>query len=278
MSKNTASGALLSQKPPKRLKNDAFDQANSMADRYRGMTQIADDQWGGPAGGRGGADATVERKNEFPVMINKPKKDRDTKLRIKSEYAAQRAGGIDIGKPVLNDSDLQVIQDLERSKQEIDFESWLASFYDLNDPATARLVEEMMPEYYEKRMQGIEHQAELQKNLALIRLRGPKTKQDHMIIYLLHTGRLPMPKGAVFEPDSWSWTDKDFNRGMLSPRQPWFAKKKVDKNDPVGSLAARSAAFGGDIGSDVPNIGGLRTGHPQSGWDLLWKGGLEARR
>jgi hypothetical protein len=41
---------------------------------------------------------------------------------------------------------------------------------------------------------------ELQKNLALIRLRGPQTKQDHIIMHLFLTGRLPGPKGPLFEP------------------------------------------------------------------------------
>jgi len=251
-----AAKALLSQRAPKKLKNDAYDQANSAKVRYRGQTMIHDNGWGATLGGMNPEPESYAR--EYPVQLNKPHPDRDTKLRLKREYAEGRAGGVNLGKAVLNDSDLKVIEDIERQKQTNSFESFVASYFDLSDPATAKLVEDMMPEYYEKRQESIEHQAELQKQLALIDLRGVKTKQDLMVLYLLQTGAIPMPNGALFEPKKWSMDNKDFTRGILNPRR-YFASGKLDKKDPIGTLAGRAAAgvtpyAGGNLGTSAWDI------------------------
>lgn len=236
-----AAQKLLSQRAPKRLKNDAYDEVNSAKNRYRDLTMIHDNDWGKTAGGQERDPEAYAR--QYPVMLNKPKPDRDTKLRLKQEYISQQgAGGVNLGEAHLNDSDLKVIEDIEKQKQTNSFESFVASYYDMNDPATAKLVEEMMPEYYEKRQESIEHMAELQKQLALIDLRGPKSKQDLMVLYLVNTGAIPLPKGTLFEPREWSKTNEDFTRGILNPRR--YFSTKIDKRNPIGSMVARRDAGG----------------------------------
>lgn len=230
-----AAKALLSQRAPKRVKNDAYEEANSAAERYRGATMISSNEWGGRT--PGGEQPEV-MSNEFPVMINKPNRDRDTRLRLKKQYIAAKAAGTgpDLGAALLDDKDLEAFQDIEKQSQVISFESFLASYFDMNDPATAKLVEEIMPEYYQKRAEAIEHQAELQKNMALIRLRGPQSKKDLMLIYLLATGAIPMPLGGIFDPKKWSYTDRNFTRGMLNPRKYHNPVVQLSKRDPIGDL------------------------------------------
>lgn len=252
-----AAKALLSQRAPKKLKNDAYDQANSAKVRYRGQTMIHDNGWGATVGGTGPEPESYGR--EYPVQLNKPKPDRDTKLRLKQEYIAQQGSGVNLGQAHLSDGDLKVIEDIERQKQTNSFESFVASYFDLSDPATAKLVEDMMPEYYEKRQESIEHQAELQKQLALIDLRGVKTKQDLMVLYLLQTGAIPMPEGALFEPKKWAHRDRDFTRGILNPRRYFNVASGVDKKRPISSMAAAQAA---NIPISVGKLG-------QGSWDIL---------
>jgi hypothetical protein len=126
------------------------------------------------------------------------------------------------------------------------------------DPATAKLVDEIMPEYWEKRMEVIENQAELQKNLALIRLRGPTSKKDFMVLYMLNTGQLPLPRGSVFEPEKWSYSNANMNRGMLNPRRYYPPQVKLDsegKRDPIGAIsAAYGQGFGQGVAAPNPNL------------------------
>lgn len=261
-----AAKALMNQRPPKRVKNDAFEQVNDLVERHRGTTRIASKEWGDAIGG-GRADP--QRANEFPVRINKPNRGRDTRMRLKHQYAQQygadgTGAGINLGRPELNDSDLQAFGDIEKQKQIVSFESWLASYLNMADPATAKLVDDIMPEYWEKRQEVIENQAELQKNLALIRLRGPTSKKDFMVLYMLNTGQLPLPRGSIFEPDKWSYSNQNFNRGMANPRRYYPAQVKLDaegKADPIGAISrAYANGFGGGVSNPnvvLPTIGNL---------------------
>lgn len=260
-----AAKALMNQRPPKRVKNDAFEQVNDMVERHRGTTRIASNEWGDAIGG---GKADPQRANEFPVRINKANRNRDTRLRLKQQYQAQRreggAGSFDVGQALLNDGDLQALADVEKQKQMVSFESWLASYLNMADPATAKLVDEIMPEYWEKRMEVIENQAELQKNLALIRLRGPTSKKDFMVLYMLNTGQLPLPRGSVFEPEKWSYSNANMNRGMLNPRRYYPPQVKLNENDKRDPIGAISNAYGQGFGQGVtapnarlPSIGAL---------------------
>lgn len=257
-----AAKALMNQRPPKRVKNDAFEQVNDLVERHRGTTRIASNAWGTAIGG-GGGDA--ERANEFPVRINKANRNRDTNMRLLHQYNEGRKDGTvpNLGQAILERSDLQSFADVEKQKQIVSFESWLASYLNMADPATAKLVDEIMPEYWEKRQESIENQAELQKNIAMIRMRGPTSKKDFMIIYMLNTGQLPLPQGSIFEPDKWSYNNADFNRGMANPRRYYPPYVKLDANgkkDPIGTIAK---AYGQGFGqmpaqaAGLANIGGL---------------------
>jgi hypothetical protein len=240
-----ATKALRGMKRPKSQSNDAYEAINDMVERHRPPVMIESD-WGPRIGGPGAA-GNKKRPNEFPVQINKPNRGRDTHLLLKHEYAKQRANGgdaaLDIGEPHLNDRDLGAFEDLQKQKQKVSFAAWLSSYLNVADPATQRLVAEIMPEYYTDREAVIENQAELQKNLALIRMRGPQSKQDFLMIYLLSTGQIQMPKGSIFEPQSWSYDNTDFTRGMFNPRRYYAAGAIKDKSDPIGELA-KGAAFG----------------------------------
>jgi hypothetical protein len=261
-----ASKAIMNSRPPKRVKNDAFEQVNDLVERHRGTTRIASNEWGDAIGGPGGKPVS---EKEFPVRINKPNRNRDTRMRLKHQYARQygadgRDAGINLGQPMLNDGDLQAFSDIEKQKQIVSFESWLASYLNMADPATAKLVDEIMPEYWEKRQEVIENQAELQKNIALIRLRGPTSKKDFMILYMLNTGQLPLPRGTIFEPEKWSYSNANFNRGMANPRRYYPPQVKLDaagKADPIGAISkAYGAGFGAGVSApnaNLPSIGRL---------------------
>jgi hypothetical protein len=238
-----ATKALRGAKRPKSQSNDAYEAINDMVERHRPPVMIESD-WGPRIGGPG-APGSRKRPNEFPVQINKPNRERDSRMRLKSEYIEQMRddGGVNLGMPVLKDKDLRAFADYEQQRQKVSFAAWLSSYLNVADPATQRLVAEIMPEYYTDREAVIENQAELQKNLALIRLRGPQSKQDFLMIYLLSTGQISMPKGSVFDPTSWSYNNQDFTRGIANPRRYHAAGSIEDKADPIGSLM-RDGQFG----------------------------------
>jgi hypothetical protein len=251
---STPGARFAKRKRPKSVSNDAYDAVNDMAERHRRPVQIEAD-WGPHASGKTRENAD----SEFPVQINRPNRARDTRIQLKSDYIAQQGGGINIGHALFDDKDLEAFEDIKRQKQQVSFESWLSSYFDVQDPPTAKIISEIYPEYWTKREASIRQQAELQTDLALIRLRGPTTKKDLLTLYALSTGAVDMPGGSIFEPSQWSYPNTDFSRGMFNPRRYHAAGKLDTRRDPVGALIdmhkARPARAGRP--GDGAGIGGL---------------------
>jgi hypothetical protein len=90
----------------------------------------------------------------------------------------------------------------------------------MKDPAIARLVEEILPDYFDRRISEINKQAELQREIALLRLRGVQSKKDLMLEYGIRTGKVPLPGGPVFKPEEWyPAADTALSRGLFNPRR-----------------------------------------------------------
>ena len=81
----------------------------------------------------------------------------------------------------------------------------------------------MMPEYFERREQQIDEVADLQKQIALLLLYGPRSKSDLLLEYAIRNGKLNVPKGAIWDPASWYSSDDtafaNMTRGMFNPRR-----------------------------------------------------------
>lgn len=228
-------------KSPKRAKDDAYDFVNDLEYKYRPPVRVEDD-YGYWATGRG--HGGQKRDNEFPIDVDSSKRKRDSRLERRASYARQRRteGGLDLGSPTVTDEDLRALEDIDRERQQLSFESWISSYFDVSDPPTAKIISEIYPEYWTKREAAIRKQAELQTDLALIRLRGPTTKKDLLTLYALSTGRVPFPRGSIFEPKSWSSDNTQLTRGLLNPRRYMSAGGIEDKRDPIGSLMRQSLA------------------------------------
>lgn len=136
-----------------------------------------------------------------------------------------------LGYKMLSDKDLEWMKEKEENIQFAEFENWCATYFDMKDPAIARLVEEMLPEFFKRREAVIEEVAELQKRIAYLRLHGPKSKDDLFLVYMLNNGKLKVPQGAVWDPENWypgQKDDKNFARGLFNPHRLMGAPKVGD--------------------------------------------------
>lgn len=249
---STPGARFAKRKRPKSVSNDAYDAVNEMAERHRRPVRIESDAWGPHASGKTRKEG---EDSEFPVQINRPNRKRDTRIALKRDYIAQSGdGGLNLGAALFDDKDLAAFEDIKRQKQQVSFESWLSSYFDVQDPPTAKIISEIYPEYWTKREATIRQQAELQTDLALIRLRGPTTKKDLLTLYALSTGAVDIPRGSIFEPSKWSHDNKDFSRGMFNPRRYYPAGVLDSRRDPVGAILKSATA--GTLGNGGA-IGGL---------------------
>jgi hypothetical protein len=226
--------------------------------RYRGSARLDEQNLSGHA----------NRANDFPVKIVKPHK-RDTLIDLKTSVTDDN-GASRFGHATLSDADLEWMDDKRKQAQKVDFDRYIANYYDLTNPAEAELLARYYPEYFSEREKEIESQADLQKQLALIRLRGPKSKKDFLLIYMIQNRTVPLPQGPLWNPAAWGNTDQDtpagYKRGIFAPARyiPGYIQPHAQRYDALwtgangalgtytglGNNNARNV-YGGGVGNNA---------------------------
>lgn len=183
------------------------------SNQYRAPAQIRQDP--------DGADRGDTTAIDFPVKISAPD-DRDTAKELKADMAATNNGVSPFGQVHATDEDFEYLAQKRDQIERFGYQKFLAKSFDLTNPAERELLEKVAPDYYKSREEEINQQAELQKRLAHIRLRGPRSEEDMMTLWAIHTKRIPMPEGPLWDPASWTTTSSEqgsFNRGLFNPRR-----------------------------------------------------------
>jgi hypothetical protein len=217
-------------------------------------------QLGGRQDGTGGID--------FPVRVSAPDPD-DHIMELKMNAAREGARG-PFGQVHADTEDFRWADRKRQQIERINYENFIAKSFDLSNPADQQRLEKIFPDYYEKREAEIEQQAELQKTLALIRLRGAQTKKEYQTVYAMMTGRIPIPTGALWQPESWSSHDLkgSFTRGIFSPRRLFQSRSLTARTnlfDPLGPAVGgpqttMQTSFAPDL--TTGSMSGFRTGLP----------------
>ena len=195
------------------------------------------------------------KTNEFPTVPFAPD-NYDTIADIKATVGADDSLGF--GKKWMvpfTDADAAYIQRKQAAVQNANYERWLWTQYDTNDPAQSWIFQQVAPEQFEKRKQFILYQQNLATKYALLRLYGVKTEDDLMLKYLVETGQVELPKGPIWDPQKWmaeqlGETDAEYknpdyapywqmryNMGLFNPMR-LFNEKQVpregsQKQDPL---------------------------------------------
>lgn len=87
--------------------------------------------------------------------------------------------------------------------EQADYDRWIYQKYDLAHPANVKLLQELAPSQYERRLAVIDTQQNLVSRYAKIRLRGPKDESDLKFEWMVETGRIQLPKGPIWDPKQW---------------------------------------------------------------------------
>ena len=68
----------------------------------------------------------------------------------------------------------------------IAFEQWLSTQHNMCDPNTVKLVEDLYPEHFERRLDEINRRVGVQKQLAKIKMFGPQDCEDLFFLFTIH--------------------------------------------------------------------------------------------
>lgn len=160
--------------------------------------------------------------SKIPVPLGSAQPD-DLKMFARSQVVGE--GGVVPGYGVAVADD-RVFDYIERKKEaeiEADFKSWVMAQADFSDPARAEFWNRVAPWITDLKVQEMEKNAEMQKRLATIKIKGGPTSEDDMkLLYMIENKVIRMPSKPLHEmgDDTVYYQDKDtlnFKRGLFNP-------------------------------------------------------------
>lgn len=220
---------------------------------------------------RGRADQSGDSASDFPAQYFPDSEREDTRIALKQKLLA----GPDrpLGDAQLTDRDIDWYAKKEDVRRRIAFDGYFARLFDTKDINKLRLAQQIHPEYYAMREREIDRQAQIQKKIAMIKLRGPVDLDDLMFIYALQNGGItlrPVPLYNLDKPPTTEETASQYKKGMFNPSRwikpgeegmvPKFMGRGLLGND--GKVASTASANGYGLTPDSMFPG------PSQDWEL----------
>jgi len=150
----------------------------------------------------------------------------------------------------LERDDVEFLEQKRAEELEFEFHQWLARRIDLDDPANSRWLQEVVPDFYERREKFIDDKINLEAALAKIRLRGANNKKDLQLLFALNNGLIKPSTVPLFgaTQNSLLTAGRDYQPGMMSVLQ-WFAPRANGASNGASTTAAFAKPYeirGGD--------------------------------
>lgn len=132
------------------------------------------------------------------------KKDDEKRVRLVQDYSrwlgSKSGGGLET-LYVPTEDDINVLLRKDQEKELLNFETFIQEYFDLSNPIHQKLVRELYPNYFERRLDVIRETLSLQERVAKIKLLGMQTKEDVFFVYGLMNGDITLPEEVVFNLD-----------------------------------------------------------------------------
>lgn len=146
----------------------------------------------------------------------------DQRLKNKMNLIDSDSGMTPFGQVNITDEDMDVLEDKRQLAEEANFDSWLGQNFHKGDVAARRWLQETVPDYYAVREKEIDDRADFAKMVAKVKLRGPQTTEEMVLVYGLMEGKISLQ-------DGWNvigYTEKDGDvKGDGEAQQNRFAAR-----------------------------------------------------
>lgn len=214
------------------------------------------------AGQDGLGQPTPASSTSFPVRLYQ-RDPYDTTVQLK------QAAGKDLGEKVLTQQDLEWLRRKQDAVTAAEFKQFVASMYNLNDPAQVALMHKVYPQLREEQKEIVSQRLDLIKRLTMMAVTGqPESQEDLQLLFALNTGAISLPEGNLWDPSTWTNGEiaagkfGAMKRGMFSPVKIQFAGTGDQSKMPFDALrwasgpgvggSQRSLASGAVPGSYLP--------------------------
>jgi hypothetical protein len=176
---------------------------------------------------------------QFPNVIERGD-SRDDYYNFRASVTDGRGNIPGMGMTVAGDNDIAYLRKKGQDAIEAAFNGYLLDQMVLNTPEAQDYWQKNFPDVFQEKIKLVEDQLDIQAKLAKIRILGPKTREDYMLLFAIQHGYIAVPAGPVFDPNSLEKTD--FHRGLFNIKK-WLLSNdtaNADRNDPL-RLGGRSA-------------------------------------
>jgi hypothetical protein len=200
---------------------------------------------------------TQNAREAFPLKIGSTDRD-DVKYGIRKELVGKDAQGNNVagsavvpgvGMAIAGEEFFDYAQRKEEQEMLFDFKKFVAAQADLSSPASAQWWFEKFPWMKELRLEQVNQQGELQKQLARIQITGPQNEEDFMHLYLVNKGLIRVTEQPLHRlGQATDITSETFRQGFFNPlAQPKYqtmqtATKPLWSN-PLAVLTGNPAAY-----------------------------------
>lgn len=130
----------------------------------------------------------------------------DQRMRTKMQMMDPNTGRTPFGTVMATDADFKILEQKRKLVEEANFDAWLGQNFHKGDVTSRKWLQEVVPDYYDAREKEIDDRAEFAKMVSKIKLRGPKTTEEMVLVYGLSEGKIELQPGwnviGYVEPDA----------------------------------------------------------------------------
>lgn len=171
----------------------------------------------------------------------------EKKLRLKLALIAARSAEHDAAgrgnvrvQDVIDEKEMNIWIQKSEESQLLDFDAFIETNYLTgNNLYNQKLIRELYPEYYERRLKLIDQHTAIQRELAHMKLYGgPRSKEDLRLLYLLSTGQISVPTQVAFDTTREA-DEKIYLRGYLNAKT-FFDDNVLRQTQAAGKFDAKT--------------------------------------
>ena len=162
--------------------------------------------------------------------------DADQRMKDKMQMMDPKTGQSPFGLVTASDADFRLIEQKRRVAEEANFDRWIGEKYHKGDVVKRKWLQDVVPEYYDAREQDIDERAEFAKTVAKLKLRGPRTTDEMILLYGLMEGKIPLEDGwnvIGYAEEGKSDTDR-FNRFKGNLFGPYRYRTEAERKTAAG--------------------------------------------
>lgn len=163
----------------------------------------------------------------------------DQRLRTKMQMMKKDSGMTPFGQVMATDADFKLLDQKQKIAELANFDKWVGENFHKGDVVARQWLQEVHPGYYEAREKEIDDRAEFAKMVAKVKLRGPATYEELVLVYGLMEGKIKLEPGwniiGYHDASITSAQDKQnrFSKHLMGPFRH-MSKKEREDNARVG--------------------------------------------